>query len=590
MNSIRSLICVLSCCLVFVAPPCSNAMGEAPLLAELVGADVGVCIEINGLKEQIEGVPKSEWFRRSVELPLVKSWQQSQEYGKLQTGKVALEGLIGMPLQRFASELFGDSILLVITPKSSGDPDMMLLSKAERDDTWDRVLRLWDQLEAHEVQTKAAFGRSFQRRRKVANGQKASPDLFTTKVGRILAISESEAQIRNVLARSDANATTNIEPSLATAAFYRSATAELPQGCLIRAVVNPRVWDPIFENAPSADAWLSGVWKKLEWLTVGLELREGVVFHGVIHHQTSGLPEVWQRAVQASQIKSDLAQRLPGKSLIAGEVRFDPQLFRWIRTLQQSDRTQRDWRLFLIGASGLLGRDLIQEVLPHFQPVVGAAVVPNLTLSEKSAPVDALLAWEFLNPESDTAVPEQPTFRESLDSGITALLNFAAVSHNSHDPISPAIIRRKLHGPTVIRWLDGLAVYQPAFGVLEKHLLLATNPQLIFQFPISKDTSNSESLASTSLFSAVRSRHFADQSQWLFLNAALARQFVQDNREPLTRQLSYWRRIESSNAEKHLDRLTELLTPFDAGFSAIKLSQSEVRFTAGLVTPTQSDH
>ena len=571
--------------LAVVTLTCRDSNADAPLLVELVGADIGACIEINGLREQIDAIPKSNWFRRSAELPFVKSWQEGQEYAKLQAGKVALEGLIGMPLDRFTSELFGDSVLMVITPNSNGNPDTILLSRAERDDSWDRVLRLWDLLEAHDVQTMSAYGRSFQRRRKVIDGRKVGPDLFTTKVGRTLAISESEAQIRNVLARSNADTPTSIPPSLGSSSLYKSATAALPQGCSIRAIINPRAWDTTFQKASPADAWVSGIWNKLEWLSAGIELRDGVVFHAVVHHETEGIPEVWQRVVQASQVKGDFAKRLPANSLIASEFHLDPKLLNWISTLDQSERSQRDWRLFAIGARGILGRDLFEEVLPHFQSVLGAAVVPSITLSERSGPVDAVFAWEISNPEKDSANTDQTTFRESLDSGMTALLNFAAVSHNSHNPESPAIIRRKLGSESVIRWLDGLTPYRPAFGVLEKHLLLATNPQLITSFPKTQAPTKAESLDATLLFNSVRSRHFADRPQWLFLNASLARQFVHDNREPLSRQLAYWRKIETTNAGQHLDRLTELLTPFDVGFAAVKLAASEVSFTAGLVTP-----
>ncbi len=575
---------VASICLLIAIFSPNVARADAPLLTELVGTDVGICVEINGLKKQFDDLPNAEWFRRLIQLPFVKAWQQGPEYAKLQVGKVGLEALVGLPLDRFAAELFGDSVLLVIVPTENGKPEAMLLSRAERDDSWDRVLRLWDQLEAHDVQTMSAYGRSFQRRRKKVDGLKAGPDLFTTKVGRTLAISESETQIRSVLARADSNTGANVPTNLANFTPYKSATAALPEGCSIRVVMNPRVWDTEFQKSPPQEAWISEVWKKLEWLSVGVELHDGVVFHAVVHHETGGLPEAWQQVVQASQAKSDLAARLPANSLLAGEIQLDPKLFDWIRTLDQSDRSRRDWQTFAKVARGLLGRELFAEVLPHFHPNLGGAIVPSTALNEQSAPVDAVLAWEFSAPQNETATAEQPTLRESLDSGLSALLNFSAMSHNGQNPESAAVIRRTLHEGSVIRWLEGLSPYRPAFGVLERHLLVATSPQLISAFQIQ---SAEKSLATEPLFSTVRSRHFADQTQWLFVNAFVVRQFVNDNREPLSRQLAYWRKIEVSKADKHLDRLTEMLSPFDVAFSAIKLSAGEVRWTSGFVTPTR---
>jgi hypothetical protein len=575
-------VLLISICFLIAALRPSEARAEVPLLTELVGADVGISVELNGLKEQFRDLPNAEWFRRMAQLPFVKTWQQGPEYAKFQAGKAGLEALVGLPLDRFAAELFGESVLLVIVPVPNSKPEAMLLSRAERDDSWDRVLRLWDQLEAHDVQTMSAYGRSFQRRRKQVEGQMSGPDLFTTKVGRTLAISESETQIRNVLARAETSTAANGPTTLANSAQYKSAIAALPESCSLRIVMNPRVWDIEFQKAPPSEAWVSEVWKKLAWLSAGLDLHDGVVFHAVVHHETGGLPDVWQQVVRASQATSNLAERLPANSLLAGELRFDPKLLNWIRTLDSSERSRRDWQTFAKGARGLLGRDLFDEVLRHFHPQLGGAIVPNQTLNDQSAPVDALLAWEFMTPSDDAAVAERPTLRESLDSGLSALLNFMAMSHNSQNPESSAIIRRTLNDGSVIRWLEGISPYRPAFGVLDRQLLVATNPRLISEFA-SQPTS--KSLVMEPLFVTTRARHFADRPQWLFLNVSLARQFVKENREPLSRQLATWRKTEATNAGKHLDRLAEMLTPFDVAFSAIKLSAGEVRWTSGLVTP-----
>ena len=191
--------------------------------------------------------------------------------------------------------------------------------------------------------------------------------------------------------------------------------------------------------------------------------------------------------------------------------------------------------------------------------------------------------FEYSIPVKEDGVEGQPTFRESLDASLSALLSFAATSHNGNNPESSAVVRRMLRDDMVLRWLEGLSPYRPAFGVLEKHLLVASNPQLISNFP---KTSVAISLASEPLFATVRSRHFEDHSQWLFLNASATRRFVEEYHEPLSGQLAYWRKIEASSAGQHLDRLAEMLTPFDTAFSATKISAGEVRWTVGLVTPT----
>ena len=158
-KTLREIAVVGICLLIGVLPDAWTRADETSL-TELVGADTGVSIEIHGLKQHLNDLPNTEWFRRLTQLPFVRKWQQGPEFAKWQAGKTSLEAMIGQPLDRFASELFGESMLLAIVPSKSGKPDALLLSRAERDDSWDGVLKLWDQLEPHDVQTQTVFGNS----------------------------------------------------------------------------------------------------------------------------------------------------------------------------------------------------------------------------------------------------------------------------------------------------------------------------------------------------------------------------------------------------------------------------------------------
>ncbi len=569
--------------LIGVLPGVSTRADE-PSLTELVGADVGLSIEVHGLKQNLSDLPNAEWFRRLTQLPFVQKWQQGPEFAKWQAGKTSLETMIGQPLDRFAAELLGESMLVAFVPSESGKPDAVLLSRAERDDSWDRALKLWDQLEPHDVQKLSASGNSFQRRRKKAGGKTTGPEFFTAQLGRTLAISESEGQIRSVLARAEAKSSGSRTATLANLPQYRQAMESVPAASSIRVFVNPRMWDAEFRRAKPSEAWVAALWQRLEWLSLGVELRDGITFHAVVHHQTGEISDVWQRVVQAAQEKSDLAARLPANALLAGELRFDPQLLSWLRTLDQSEKSQSDWQRFANVSRGLLGRDLFADVLPHFRPQLGGAIVPSETLKEQAAPVNGLLAWEFSAPQNADLIEGQPGLRESLDGAMLVLMNLMAVSHNSRDLESAAVPRRIQTGETMLRWLEGLNPYRPAYGLSANQLLVATDPQLITSL---WQATPARSLSSEPLFSAVRSRYFADQPQWMFANCSAAKRFVTDNHQPLSRQLAYWRKIDESVAGRHLDRLVEILTPFDAVFSAVKLSEGEVRCTAGFVTPTR---
>ncbi len=554
------------------------APADESALAQLVSADVGLCVEVNDFKTRLNELPSAEWFRRGRQLSLVRQWEEGPEFTKLQAGKAVLETLLKQPLQRFAAEMFGESVLLAVTPSRDGRPVAVLLSRAEREDSWDRAMRLWDQLETHDVQSLSAFGRGYERRRKVLDGRKVGVDVFSAKLGRTLAISDNEEQIREVLARAADIEDTKRSATLAQSPLYRRASDSLPADCVLRAFVNPRIWDVQIRRTNASDAWLLALWQKVEWLTFGVELRDGIIAHAVVRHETADLPSVWREFVEAGNANTDLAARLPSQTLLAGELRLNPRLLSWLRTLDPSEKAQRDWQTFAKVSHGLLGRDLFDEVLPHLRPGLGLAVVPRPTLDEQAAPVDGLLSLPLSFPEANADREGQPPLRESLDGALLTLLNITSVSHNSRDLETTAVLRVSQHEAGTLRWLDKLGPYRPAYGISAEHLLLASDPRWITSF---WDSSTTPTLKSEPLFAAIRERSLKDHQHWLFLHCQAARQFLADRREPLRRQMVDWRKLDEASADKHLERLRELLSPFDAAFAAAKIAPGEVRLTVG---------
>ena len=573
---------LLTCCLL-ADNLLAGARADEPELTSLIGDDVGLCMEIRHLRAHIRDVPSAEWFRRLVNLPLVKRWQQGAEFTRWQAGQTTLAILVGQPLDQFVAELFGESVVLAVWPTQNGPPLALVMSRAAKEDSWERVLTLWDQLEAHDVQTKSAFGRSFQLRRKKTNGQTTGPDLFTVKIGRTLAISEREEVILEVLARAADAPRVGRAPPLDQSTTYRHAISALPENSAFRIFVNPRCWDIDLSKNAEASAWLMPVWRKLEWLSAGLEIRDGLIFHAATHHDTQGLPAIWNRVVDASNVPSDLADQLPADAVVAGEARLAPEIYGWLRTVDPSEKSQHDWQTFGKVTQGLLGRDLFDEVLSHARPSLGGAVVPRQPVDEHAALIDGLLAWQFDFSETPAKTDGQPSLRESLDSAFQSLLNFAAITHNSRNPETAATLKIQHRSSRTVKWLESLPPYRPAYGIGGEHLLLATDPRLITAFY--DRSARDAALSRDPLFSAVRSRHFSDHSLWLFVSARNARQFLNEQQEPLSRQVAVWRKLAAPSVAAQLDRVRELLTPFDAAFFAAKVAPGEVRFTLGAVTP-----
>lgn len=577
----------LICGLVICASSVVVARADDVDLTQLVSPDAGVCVELRDLRSQLQSIPKAEWFRRVVQLPLVKRWQQGPEFARFQAGLAGLVVLIGQPMDAFVSELFGESVVLAIFPAPQGSPGVLLLSRAAKDDTWDRVLTLWDQLEAHEVETRSAFGRSFQRRRKQGTGETTGSELFTLKLGRVIVLSQHEELIRSVLARVPSDKNAAPPSSLQELRSYRDAQSSLPAECVVRVFVNPRRWNETISRVVSSNTLSQWLVNKADWLSAGLELRDGVVAHAVLRHQTDDLPPIWNETVAAASRSSHLAARLPAHALLAGEIRLSPAVFRWLKTLDSSEKSQRDWQTFSKLAHGLLGRDLFEDVLPHFRPSLGGAIVAKSSLTETSAPVDGLLAWEVDQKTKPANDGDQPGLHDALDGALLTGLNLIGLVRNSKNPDQPSVLRQEIHETGTIRWLESVPPYRPACSLGREHLLLATDPDMIRDFlrPLSQ---TGRSLESDSLFSEARARHFGDASHWLFLNALRSREFLSHEQETLSRQVAYWRGVAPPSALASLERVRDVLTPFDALFVAGKVSDGEIRLMVGAITPNLS--
>ena len=68
----------------------ARACADEPELTSLLGADVGLCVEVRDLRSHLRDLPSAEWFRRLREMPLIKRWQQGPEFAKWQSGQATL--------------------------------------------------------------------------------------------------------------------------------------------------------------------------------------------------------------------------------------------------------------------------------------------------------------------------------------------------------------------------------------------------------------------------------------------------------------------------------------------------------------------
>lgn len=574
--------CVLATLVVVAGLVRSAGAAEPDALYRLVDRDAALCMEFHDLERALPAFWQSPWMARIEQQPLYQGWRNSGDYQKLEAARTEIARVAGKPVETLVADLFGKSVLLVLTPANNKEAQTigLLLTRTRSAEVLQAAVEAWNTAERQETKPREHAGLGYFVRIKAADNSK----LYYATLGDTFVLSSDEASVQQTLAR---HAAPLDQPSLLKDQNFLQALAELPN-TPVRVYINPRRWDEAMhlkEAAAGSDPFgraIAAGWKACRSLTLGLHLDHGPVLEASLRYDSAESAALWQEFVSRTQGSAEFLPLVPADALVAFAGRTN---FQWVEGVLKAlvKPNQPGWKQFRQVAKGLcLGQDPITQLLPQFEANWGMYLIPGLRNADDAAPVDALIAWQIphleLSPLAKPAEGKPSEFRKAIDNALQAGLNFWAVARNS-ELDAETVVRSEDSTATTIRWLDHVGPYRPAYALTSNYLVLATSREAIDQFT----QPSAAGMATTLAYQKLAKRYFPEANQQLLVNVLQARNLLQQRRPQLVRYVSSLNRLTPEQNERRLTRLEELLQILDGGFIAGHLGPDRVRIVVGAV-------
>jgi len=528
-------------------------------LRELVGADVGLCIELNQLENQAAALQDGLLVKRFRAWPVYRKWLVSEDYKRFSRGLQLVRSLAGKSAWQVAKELFGRQAILAVYRTDRDQPSGVLLTTLPSGEELDALLDVISRMDPRSTQSRTYRGVDYQCRLKPDSDSADAPQ-FYLRLGNQVAFSDNEPAIQRVIdlhvLRSDGGGELR---SLLQQPLYASTAGGLRDQSLLSVFVNLRIW---------SDAQRPGnpVWDSVDAVFAGLRVTDSIVVEAVgqlakdpVPHwsafcrQVSGAPEFLALAPRSALVVA--AGRLPG-----------PFLATAIAALVQ-DHPNRDLQTLRSLASGLLLQwDPIRGVLPSLGPNWGAYILP--AAPGAGWPVTGVAAVQLA--QSEPLHDQLPALQTALDNALLTGLRFVGTTRQSRE--SKPKLEREIGDGTTVRWLQGLSELTPAYALRSDRLVLGGDTSHVRR-AISETPRDSaaDDLPRTVL---------TDFGQVLYINVAGIRQLISTDGERLSAML----RVPQGSDEVHRrQRLVEALELLDAAFVGVHCQPETVRILFGAV-------
>lgn len=565
---------------------------------DLVTDSVAVCLEVPDLDATWERIERSRLaervrafgpFQRLLLGPGFQQWTAIENY---------VAQLTGLPLSQQLRGLCAESLVLAVYLPVGEKPRGMMIVRARDAATLSRSIAALDKLESQHVdQPQQHLGQTYTRRLK----SPASKDvLFYVLFDRTLVLSDQEALVRQaielqqaVVARAESGKRTGgTVRTLRDSAAYRTARARLPENSIAFVHVNGRAWDQTLRDGAKNEneaAVILGVWRCVSALAGSLRFDEGFALEMVAELDRESLPSGWTEFVRSTvastqQVSSDSrwSERIPATALLAvsGGADVRPLIKAWL-ALDPAVKSNDFVRIRRVLKSLLGGRDLLEDVLPALLSDITILATASERAADRAAPFELLgqFSWKTKNSATVSNEVEQK-LATSLDNALSFGLNFLGGSFSSEHPESQVVVRSNGDGTTLRRWLEGLPVWEPGYGVLADRLFIASSKAELLR--VSSSSAPLPKREASSRLTDHERRFFPAVTQLVWLDSTQTRAALLKHSGWIATVLSG--RSEKSRADiaTRLSRLGEVLQLFDAAFLAGNLNEDHVRVTLGV--------
>jgi hypothetical protein len=465
------------------APLCAASPRDE--LLRYVPEDVGFCLivtDLRGHSAALADSPFAEQFRAS---PAGQALVNAPEWKQLAEVDQQLQKALGVGWIGLRDDILGDAFVFAYRP---GPPDQpmkeegLVLVRARDEKKLAELIERLNRLQKESGELERLEERQHAGFKYVCRVEKKGKEpTFYYQAGPVLLFTSQEAMLKRSLERSRALAPDAAAP----------LTGKLNKlgggGAVLALWVNPRAFDAAIEARGKAgpdDVALrtfAGYWKALDGLLLTVRLDRELTIGLAVEARTDALPPAARRFLSEASQASDLWRHFPDDALFAAAGRIDgvALLEALSEFLPPEQRTLLHDELNRSLAAPLGKKNFLKEVLPFIGPDWGVCVVAPPADGQSWFPQGVLAVR--IAPGDRTA----PVDRAVLEA-VKAFAFGLVVGHNQTHP--KAILSLKtveLDGRT-IQYLDGPEALppglQPAFALVNGHLLLASSPEVIRRF------------------------------------------------------------------------------------------------------------
>jgi len=580
-----SLLCCLSDRTAFASRP----------LSQLVDQKAGLYLEATQLDQHIKQFLHSQLASRFRETDVFQHWLRSQDVKNLKQGLTQLETLTQRPLLPLLRDLFGESVgLAVFNNGPDQNPSILLLTDVKDPAATRALFADWFQKTGVKVTESTHLDiPCFTASQQTADAEKASPGIHYTFLQQTLILSENENLLHSSVALFAAlqeGKPLKEQNCLYNLKMYQRARAVLADDVTGSAFLNPRAWDEFIK--PPRNEVEQGIvnwWQKTGALIAGLHLKNTLALETVILFNSEVIDLPLLNILQTSASTPDPYTLIPQKALavMAGQLNLQLLTQKFVDFYAQ--KHPEKWKKIHAASVGLLGGlDPITDIASALGPNVLFYSVPRQQLSFDAISFDGLIAMQLSPPENASSSSENSSYHLALENVAHFLMNSVLVQHNTDAKHrdEPAILKVEDHDLYHLRWIDHLGPYQPAYGISDQQLVLASSPDLVREFFTLK---SEDSLAALPLFQSWKETFFQEEKQLCFLNISSIRTFIEQNSDFLAEQLSRQQDSDLAKGKSKLAGLKSLLESFDGVFLAAGLQKTQVRIVIGLgsLSPTR---
>ncbi len=589
INRVFSALLLFLLCPAFLKAD-DQPQAELSPLYQLVGDDVGSCIEFSNLKEQVPQFVMSTFFQRLQKASFYQSWKNGNDYKKLEAGLKEIEKLTGSSAEDLAAKLFGESAIIAIYPSSEGEPKGLLLTKVQNEQTMQEMIRHWNKADGATIEKRSYAEVVYYMRKNDPKKKRKKEVVYYLPQHQFFALAGNEDIIHKVIDLSNATKErqTPLKALAASAAFHQMH-ASLSKDSAIRLFINPRAWDnevKADKNSDKGDKAIVNLWKQCRSISFGLQMKDGLIIEAVIKWNRSALSEKWQQFVKATSGQSAIMGQIPASAIVVACGKFDGTVFKHFfeAVTSQKDRDQLKGP-YTIARSLLLDLDPFDDVLSNLGANWGAWIQPTANQKEGTFPLESLLITDFNNPYSTSKRKDEiPDALENVIitglNGLTVLYNSKLKANQTHPR---ALLRRKKYGKTVVRWVETSPAWQLAIGLSPNLLLISNSPHMIEQFVLpAKQTK--ELFINSTKFKKWSSRYFAATNELLYVDVASIRKLIKENEAFFIQKVARKKgQISSFLAKQRIAHIREVLSPVDVLFIGVRYADDGIQIKMGIV-------